>query len=58
LIQMHIFYSSCAKSKTNVLLSVHLYLVLDEKGNGVEGKGKASTAYLFGIKNSLSISCT
>jgi hypothetical protein len=45
LVQMHISYSSCAKAKTNVLLSVFLYLVLDLKGNGVAGKGKASTTF-------------
>jgi hypothetical protein len=43
LVQMHIFYSSCAKAKTNMLPSVFLYLFLDLKGNGVVGKGKAST---------------
>jgi hypothetical protein len=40
---MHIYYSSCAKAKTNVLPSVFLSLVLDWKGNVVFGKGKAST---------------
>jgi hypothetical protein len=44
LVHMHISYSSCAKSKTNVFPSVFLYLVLDSKENGVVGKGKASTA--------------
>jgi hypothetical protein len=28
---MHISYSSCAKAKTNVLLSVSLYLFLNER---------------------------
>jgi hypothetical protein len=46
LVQMHISYSSCAKAKTNVLPSVFLYLVLDLTGNGVVGKGKASTTFL------------
>jgi hypothetical protein len=46
LVQMHISYSSSAKAKTNVLPSVFLYLVLDWKGNGVVGKGKASTIFL------------
>ena len=44
LVQMHISYSSCAKSKTNVLPCVFLYLVLDWKGNGVFGEDKASTS--------------
>jgi hypothetical protein len=44
---MHISYSSCAKAKTNVLLRVFLYLVLNWKGNGVVGKGKASAPYLL-----------
>jgi hypothetical protein len=43
---MHVSYSSCAKAKTNVLPSVFLSLVLDLKGNGVLGKGKASTTTL------------
>jgi hypothetical protein len=43
---MHISYSSCAKAKTNVLPWVSLWLVLDWKGNGVFGKGKASTPSL------------
>ena len=38
---MHI--SSCAKAKTNVFSSLLLCLVLNWKGNGVFGKGKAST---------------
>jgi hypothetical protein len=46
LVQMYISYYSCAKSKTNVRPSVFLYLVLDWKGNGVIGKGKASAPYL------------
>jgi hypothetical protein len=44
---MHISYSSCAKAKTNVLLTVLLYLVLHLKGNGVFSKGKASTTTLL-----------
>jgi hypothetical protein len=40
---MHNSYSSCAKAKTNVLSRVFLCLGLDRKGNGVLGKGKAST---------------
>jgi hypothetical protein len=43
---MHISYSSCAKAKTNVLPSVFLSIVLDRNGNGVFGKGKASTTTL------------
>jgi hypothetical protein len=43
---MHISYSSCAKTKTNVLSSILLCLVLNWKGNGVFGKGKASTPTL------------
>jgi hypothetical protein len=39
---MRISYSSCAKAKTNVLLSVFLPLVLDWKGNEVYEKDKAS----------------
>jgi hypothetical protein len=45
LVQMHISYSSCAKAKTNVLPRVSLYLVLNWKGNGVVGKGKAFAPY-------------
>jgi hypothetical protein len=44
LVQIHIYYSSCAKAKTNVLPSVFLYLVLDWKKNEVVAKGNASTA--------------
>jgi hypothetical protein len=57
LVQFHISYSSCAKAKTNMLSIVFLYLVLDLKGNGVEGKGKDSTEYLFGIKYFLRNPC-
>jgi hypothetical protein len=46
LVQMHISYSSCAKAKTNVLSRIFLHLVLNSKGNGVVGKGKASAPYL------------
>jgi hypothetical protein len=46
LVQIHIYYSSCAETKTNVLSSVYLYLVLDWKENGVVGKGKVSTTTL------------
>jgi hypothetical protein len=46
LVQMHISYSSCAKAKTNVLPWVSQWLVLDWKGNGVFGKGKAFTTTL------------
>jgi hypothetical protein len=58
LVQMHIFYSSCAEAKTNVLPSVFLYLVLDWMENGVDGIGKASTASLSVSKTSLPNSCT
>jgi hypothetical protein len=47
-----------AKAKINMLPSVFLYLILDWKGNGVEGNDKASTAYSFGIKHSFPNSCT
>jgi hypothetical protein len=40
-----------------MLSIVFLYLVLDLKGNGVEGKGKDSTEYLFGIKYFLRNPC-
>ena len=46
LVQMHISYSSCAKTTTNVFLSVFLYPVVDWKGNRVFGKDKASTPTL------------
>jgi hypothetical protein len=46
LVQMHISYSSCAQAKTNVFPRIFLCLVLDWKGNGVIGKGKASTTTL------------
>ena len=39
LVQMHIYYSSCAKAKTNVLSSIFLWLVLDWKG--IEYSAKA-----------------
>jgi hypothetical protein len=43
---MCISYFSCAKVNTNVFPRVFLCLVLDSKGNGVIGKGKASTTTL------------
>jgi hypothetical protein len=43
---MHNSYSSCTKAKTNVFPCIFLSLVLDWKGNGVFGKGKASTTTL------------
>jgi hypothetical protein len=46
LVQMHISYSSCAKSKTSVLPSAFLYLVLDWKENGVVSKGTTSITSL------------
>jgi hypothetical protein len=43
MVQMPLSYSFCAKTTTNVLSSIFLWLVFDWKGNGVFGKDNAYT---------------